>query len=556
MSPEKIFYLIPYIGSLGLSTGILIYAWMRRHVKGATPFALYVAAQTLWVVGFIHEMVSSNLTQKIFWDKFQWLAGFIILIALPLFSVQFTEQKVRKPRLFWGLLSVFPSIFLLTVLSDPLHHQMYPNPHLISGGLFPELTYDFTWTVYVISIYGYLVMFSSIAFLLFKSRKSQPLYLWQTITLAIGFLVPIVGTIFALLDIQITDQRDPTPLTSAIGNFVIALGLFRYRTFQVNPVARDHIFEALIDPVVILDNHNHIVDINRSMLDLLGIESDQAVGQPVGAVFNDFPIPIKMYAQTSYARTETSFEIQGKSVYYEMTVWPRFDKDRKMAGRIYISHDITALKELESELRILNRDLESRVQARTQELAEAYDTTLKGWAKALEYRDKETEDHSRRVTELTVTLAQVMGIREDDLIHLRRVAILHDIGKMAIPDEILRKRGPLTDSERKVVEQHPVRGYELLSSISFLEKALDIPYCHHERWDGSGYPRGLKGDEIPLSARIFSIIDVWDALLSNRPYSKPWPKEKALAYLAEQAGKQFDPNVVDTFLNLVKQGKI
>jgi HD-GYP domain-containing protein (c-di-GMP phosphodiesterase class II) len=149
-----------------------------------------------------------------------------------------------------------------------------------------------------------------------------------------------------------------------------------------------------------------------------------------------------------------------------------------------------------------------------------------------------------------------MGFQGDELSDIRRGAILHDIGKMAIPDEILRKRGPLTDSERKVVEQHPIFGNELLSPISFLEKALEIPYCHHEHWDGSGYPRGLKGEEIPLAARIFSVIDVWDALLSDRPYSKAWTKERTEQHLREEAGKQLDPNVVAVFLALVDQGKI
>jgi putative nucleotidyltransferase with HDIG domain len=189
-------------------------------------------------------------------------------------------------------------------------------------------------------------------------------------------------------------------------------------------------------------------------------------------------------------------------------------------------------------------------------LVEAYDTTLEGWAKALEMRDKETKDHSQRVTELTTELAKALGIDGDDLIQIRRGTILHDIGKMAIPDEILRKPGKLTVEERKIMEQHPIHSYELLAHIPFLVKALDIPYCHHEHWDGSGYPRGLKGEEIPLSARIFSVVDVWDAVRSNRPYNRAWSKEKAIKYLKEASGKQFDPDCVAAFLDLVKQSNI
>ncbi|GAA5336760.1 hypothetical protein YIM73052_02230 [Thermus antranikianii] len=185
------------------------------------------------------------------------------------------------------------------------------------------------------------------------------------------------------------------------------------------------------------------------------------------------------------------------------------------------------------------------------ELEAAYDLTLWGWAKAVELRDQETAGHTERVTELTLRLARALGVPEEDLEHIRRGAILHDVGKIGIPDSILLKPGPLTEEEWAVMKKHPVYAYEWLSGIPFLKKALEIPYCHHERWDGSGYPRGLKGLEIPLSARIFAVVDVYDALTSDRPYRKAWPREKALAYIQEQAGKQFDPEVVEAFLRLV-----
>jgi len=186
-----------------------------------------------------------------------------------------------------------------------------------------------------------------------------------------------------------------------------------------------------------------------------------------------------------------------------------------------------------------------------QELEAAYDLTLWGWAKAVELRDQETAGHTERVTELTLRLAKALGVPEEDLDALRRGAILHDVGKIAIPDAILLKPGPLTEEEWQVMRKHPVYAYEWLSGIPFLKKALEIPYAHHERWDGSGYPRGLRGLEIPLAARIFAVVDVYDALTSDRPYRKAWPREKALAYLQEQAGRQFDPEVVEAFLRLM-----
>lgn len=184
------------------------------------------------------------------------------------------------------------------------------------------------------------------------------------------------------------------------------------------------------------------------------------------------------------------------------------------------------------------------------EMAMAYESTIEGWARALDYRDRETEGHSRRVTDMTVRIASEMGLNDALLSHIRRGALLHDIGKLGVPDHVLFKPGKLEGEEWGIMKKHPELAYKLLAPISYLRPAISIPYCHHERWDGTGYPRGLKGEEIPLEARIFALVDVWDALSSNRPYRKAWPKEKILSYLREEAGRHFDPQVVEVFFRL------
>jgi len=199
-----------------------------------------------------------------------------------------------------------------------------------------------------------------------------------------------------------------------------------------------------------------------------------------------------------------------------------------------------------------NATLFEDLQSSNAELTHAYDTTLEGWARALELRDKETEGHTQRVVKMTLGLARRMGIDEDELLHVRRGALLHDIGKMGIPDIILFKPGPLTKEEWAMMRKHPVFAYELLSGIPYLRAAMDVPYCHHEKWDGSGYPRGLAGDQIPLAARIFAVVDVWDALNSDRPYRNAWPRQQIEAYIREQAGKHFDPSVVQAFFDYLK----
>ncbi len=200
---------------------------------------------------------------------------------------------------------------------------------------------------------------------------------------------------------------------------------------------------------------------------------------------------------------------------------------------------------------LLFRDLEKS----NLDLAVAYETTLEGWARTLELRDRETQGHSQRVLDMTLRLARKLGFTDEEIIHVQRGALLHDIGKMGVPDHVLLKEGPLNDEEWEIMRKHPVYAYDMLSTIPFLRKAIDIPYCHHEKWDGTGYPRGLKGEEIPLSARIFAVADIWDALLSDRPYRPAWTEKDALTYIKEQTGKHFDPAVVDAFLEILNVEK-
>ena len=192
-----------------------------------------------------------------------------------------------------------------------------------------------------------------------------------------------------------------------------------------------------------------------------------------------------------------------------------------------------------------------KLQDANSQLLKAYDATIEGWSRAMDLRDRETEGHSQRVAELTVNLAKKFQMRDEEIIHIRRGSLLHDIGKIGIPDSILHKSDKLTDDEWLVMRKHPQFAYEMLQPIDYLHTALDIPYCHHEKWDGTGYPRGLKGSEIPLSARLFAVVDVWDALTSNRPYRLAWPKEEALKYIREQSGKHFDPAITELFFELI-----
>ena len=194
----------------------------------------------------------------------------------------------------------------------------------------------------------------------------------------------------------------------------------------------------------------------------------------------------------------------------------------------------------------------AKLQEANTHLLAAYEATMEGWSHALDLRDRETDGHTQHVTELTVKLAKLLEMSDDEIVHIRRGALLHDMGKIGIPDSILQKPTALTDEEWTVMRKHPQSVYDMLSSVEYLRPALNIPYCHHEKWDGTGYPRGLKGQQIPLAARVFAVADVWDALTSDRPYRPAWTQEDALIFIREQSGSHFDPQVVDLFFRVIE----
>jgi PAS domain S-box-containing protein len=808
MSRAEILYLLPYVASLAISLGVLYYTWKRREARGAAAFGSYVAGRTLWIFGFILELLSPDISGKMFWDGFQWLAASIEVVAFPVFAAQFTEHKFKHPQRLFALSLVVPSLFTLALMTDSLHHLLYPSPHLSQSFPFPELLYDFTWVVYGYVLYFYATVVWVIGLLARHLFRPHSLYRAQIAIILFGFLIPTIGTVFSLLGIQIAPERDATPFTGAVANLIIAWGLFRYQLFNIIPIAREKVFENMNDPVIVLDALNRVVDINQAALESIGKRGSEVIGLPADIAFAEWGELVRLLKDVGKERSEITVKIRGEPRNYELSVAPLRDRQDRLTGRIFIAHDITRRKNLEDGYRRLSEELEERVRERTEELrksaeryravvenqsefivrwkpdgtrtfvndayyryfgitpeqaistsfvplvveedrlaieekivrlttgvadseteihrvirpdgsigwqewtdqsirdeagniiefqsigrditerkqaeealrkseekfakafrssptiititqlnngkilevneafekimgytreealgkttvqldiwrsqtdrddfmrafyansqlknaevqfrtkggnyitclysaelieldgekcllsviediterkragealAEAYDTTLEGWAKALELRDKETEGHSRRVTETTLIVARAMGFNEEALIHIRRGSILHDIGKMGIPDDILRKEGPLTAEERQIVLKHPDTAYNLLKQISYLEKALEIPYCHHEKWDGTGYPRGLKGEAIPLSARIFAVVDVWDALSSDRPYRSTWPREKIEQYLISESATHFDPHVVTIFLKMVEKGEI
>ena len=217
--------------------------------------------------------------------------------------------------------------------------------------------------------------------------------------------------------------------------------------------------------------------------------------------------------------------------------------------------DFSHTFDLHSAVITENARLFSKIRKKTKELHSAYETTIEQWSKALEQGIYKTARHTERRAKIAIAIAKKMDLNNEQIEKIKRGSLLHDIGKIGIPDSILLKPGPLNDVERRILQKHSVIAYELLQPIEFLNNAIQIPYCHHEKWDGSGYPRGLKGEQIPCEARIFAIVEVWDALLSDRPYRKAWSESEVMNYMQEQSGLHFDPEILAVFLDFIKENK-
>jgi PAS domain S-box-containing protein len=862
MTRAEILYLAPYLISLFVTLGVFIYTWNHRQVRGAGTYLWFVVGQVLSVIGFIFELISPSLNIKILWDMSQWVTESIVVLAFFIFAIEITERKFKHPRLVWSLILILPFILILLLLTDNFHHLIYHNPLLSKSDPFTILEYGFTPFVYIYMIlFSYLLTFYGVGLLLRSAFKSSGTYRAQFLILALGFSMPVLGSILPLLGITIGPQRDTTPITVAVGNMIVAFGLFRYGLFDLVPIAREKIMENMADPMIVLDVYDRVVDVNQAALKKVNKKHSEVEGFQAKVALSEWPVIQNHLENIQEQTTIITIKTKGETWYYELSISPLTDHKKRLLGHVIVVHDITGHKNLEEGYKELSEELEERVRERTEELrktaeryravvenqtefivrwkpdgtrifvndaycryfeitpgqalsgsfmplivqedrhavdekisrlksgaakvetdiyrvirpdgsigwqewtdqaihdesenlvefqsvgrditerkhaeeiilnqlafddlitkllnrlssstgteidsaiefglqeiakfigvdhayallvtqdksswsiayewsvsptlslkeskqkisttkltwaekkilageeirvnslddlppdavdvrnfrkaegalsflnvpisgpksiiigfvgldshlsqttwtdsdvtrlkivgdaiantlerkraeenlADAYDTTLDGWARALELRDKETEGHSRRVTETTLAVARAMGFNEEELVHIRRGSILHDIGKMGIPDDILRKAGPLSEEERQIVLKHPDTAYNLLKQISYLEKALEIPYCHHEKWDGTGYPRGLIKEQIPLSARIFAVIDVWDALRADRPYRQAWDKEKVIQYLQSESGTHFDPHVLNIFLGLVEKGEI
>lgn len=298
------------------------------------------------------------------------------------------------------------------------------------------------------------------------------------------------------------------------------------------------LFESVPDALVIVNQNGEIVDTNAQAEKLFGYSHDEMVGKPI-----ELLVPAAMKGAHAKYRDKYLHNPQSRFMGSRLSLMAA----HKNGGNLPVDISLNPMQGF-SEIYIIAaiRDIS--------EIIRVHEQSIQGWSRAMDFRDRETENHTQRVAQMTVKLAEKLGMSSGEIARAKQGALLHDIGKIAIPDHILLKPDKLTEGEWGIMRKHPEYALEMLWPINFLRPtSLDIPYCHHEKWDGTGYPRGLRGDDIPFSARIFAVIDVWDSLSYDRPYRKAWSQEKVIAYIQEQSGQHFEPRIVDVFCQMLAE---
>jgi PAS domain S-box-containing protein len=445
---EEFFYLLPYLFSLALSLGIFIYSWLHRRVHGAKIYSWSVGGQTLTILGFILELISPNLEIKIIWDKFQWLTQAVFIVTYLIFAIEFTSYKLRHPKPTWLLFSVIPLTISALVLTDGLHHLIYPNPHLNNVQPFPELQYDFTFVVYGYVIYVYAATLYGIGLLIKRAIEQHGMYRLQFLTIALGFFIPAVFSVLSLTDIRITPQRDNTPFTFALGNLIVALGLFRYRLFDIAPFAREKVIEDMSDPIIVLDSKNRVVDINQAASTFMGKKSAEVFGLAYEVAFAKWPFIIQLLEDPNEQRKEVSTTSKGETFFFDIRISPIGDQHNEQLGRIIVARDVTRLKNLEINYRALSEELEQRVHERTEELRESAERYRAVIENQTEFIVRWRPDRTR--TFVNDAYCRHFGLPLEQAMQLDFIALIAEEDRQSVLEKIARLTSGETEAETEI----------------------------------------------------------------------------------------------------------
>jgi diguanylate cyclase (GGDEF)-like protein/PAS domain S-box-containing protein len=369
---SAIMYLLPYLVSLVLSTGVGWYAWQRRSRVGAFPFAVVAFGGSLWTLGAIFENVSTSLNAKVFWDLAQWLPGTIQTIAFLVFAVQFTQLNLPAAKWLWRVLAFYIAIFFLITITDPLHHWVISNPYLVSGKPFSALLYKFPPLIYFHSIILYIVLFSALFILIAYFFRVPRIYRLQILAIIVGMVVPMIGGLWTVFELPtIFPQRDITPITFGLANVIFAWGLFRFRLFDIVPIARNFLVEEMQDGIIVINNQHQIVDLNPAMEKILEIPKNRAIGMSDEQAFAKWPRFVARYQNVDSLQEELETGSPDNIQYFDLNISPIHNYSGQSVGRLIVLRNITDRKIAQNELERYRENLEQLVETRTAELRQS-----------------------------------------------------------------------------------------------------------------------------------------------------------------------------------------
>ena len=369
MDEQAIVYLIPYIISFLISTGVGFYAWHRRQVGGALPFALLAWSEASWTFGYILELIGSALETKMFWDNVQWIGTFAVPLALLAFTLDYTDQRLPYSRLVWRALVVLTGVSLFIVFVFPQYHLVRPDAWLVPGHPFSTLIYDFGPLIWLMSGYDYAVFLLALMLLIGYFIQAQPIYRVQIGIILLGVCIPLVGTVLTLMNISLTPNRDNSPFTFALGNLIVAWGLFRYRLFDLVPVARNLVVDSINDMVIVLDSQTRVVDLNTAARRAL--QPEPAIGSPAREVFGNWPDLVARFEGVEQTRVEVEAGVNGINHHFDLRISALHDRIGGRTGTVIVLRDITERRRTEQELEHYREHLEELVEQRTAELLSA-----------------------------------------------------------------------------------------------------------------------------------------------------------------------------------------
>ncbi|MFB6290381.1 MAG: histidine kinase N-terminal 7TM domain-containing protein [Candidatus Bipolaricaulia bacterium] len=515
---------------------VLTAIYVGRHYPkpGTLPMVLALIAVVFWDLGYLFSLGAEGLSTKILWTKFQYL-GFEFVPPLWFLIIwRYTQHEIRNRR---SLILIFflPLLTILFAWTNQFHgllwQEMAIHGHL--GFSVLETGRGPWW--FVDTLYSYSLILGGVYLLLRDTIGLPSIYKKQALVLLAGVSVPVAGNLSYLTGL--THHIDPAPLSFSFTGLVFAWGISHYKLFGVVPVARSKLLDEMNLGTLVMDKEGLLLSVNPAGCSILGC-GQADIGEPIDELLVDHPKLLDYLSRREKTQEEVAISTGGETNYFDFKLIPLESERGYTSGWLAQFYEITSRVKAEERLREVTIE------------------TMEALAKTVEAKDAYTRKHLDGVEKHALAVAERLDISEKRREQLRFAAVLHDIGKVRVPDRVLNKQDGLTDQEYDRMKTHAEAGENIVGQVGHLQRAATIIGQHHEEYDGSGYPKGLKGDEIALEARILSVVDAYDAMRSDRPYREALPKEEAIRELKENKGSQFDPEVVDILLEMIEEGEM